>query len=135
MRPDVVQDSIHAFAFDLEENKKKEKLSGPLLNFFMGILRKGIPYTPPDNYQPSELRAMRKYLEAKKRIAEQAAAIEQEIQTLEFSEWFGKLTQEQKQEFAPGIKGEGPMQKGFLRNYFDEKIWPERRENITHLQR
>lgn len=46
----VIQESIHAFAFDLRMNHKARSLKKTPLDFFMGILFKG-PYLPPHNYQ------------------------------------------------------------------------------------
>jgi hypothetical protein len=46
LSPEEVQNSIHAFAFDLEKNNKSEKLTETPLNAFVGILRKGSTYPP-----------------------------------------------------------------------------------------
>ena len=40
MTPEELQESIYAFAFDLVENQKGKTITGPPLNYFMGILRK-----------------------------------------------------------------------------------------------
>ena len=66
LTPEELQDSIYAFAFDLEHNGKAKGMTKPPLNYFMGILRKG-PYAAPANYEPPEIRQRRLYLEAKER--------------------------------------------------------------------
>ncbi|MBV9576296.1 MAG: hypothetical protein JO149_06705, partial [Gammaproteobacteria bacterium] len=65
---EIVQDSIYAFAFDLENNNKEKSLKSGPLNYFMGILRSGKPYAPPANYESPQDAAMRIYLERKKEI-------------------------------------------------------------------
>lgn len=54
---DEVQDFIYFFAFDLKSNGKGRKIKGPPVNFFMGILQKGMPYAAPENYESPEAEA------------------------------------------------------------------------------
>ena len=57
----LIQESINAFAFNLKENNKGKGLKTSPLNYLMGILRSGIPYAPPSNYESPESRAMNIY--------------------------------------------------------------------------
>ena len=56
--PEIVQNSIYAFSFDLVENNKAKELKGQPINFFMGILRKGNPYASPANYESPKDKAI-----------------------------------------------------------------------------
>jgi hypothetical protein len=125
LTPIEVQDSIHAFAFDLKRNQKGKTLKSPPLNFFMGILRKGIPYTPPENYESPEDEARRKYLDAKRIQNERRIAIERETFEIEFQEWKDALSYEQRKEIAPHAKIDGSeMQLAALREYFKLNFSP-----------
>jgi hypothetical protein len=75
----IVQDSIYAFAFDLQENEKVKTIKGDPLNFFMGILRNGRVYTFPSNYESPQDKAMRLYRESKRKIEQERAAVEKEV--------------------------------------------------------
>ena len=79
LAPIVVQDSIHAFAFDLKENNKGKSLKTGSLNYFMGILRNGNPYAAPSNYESPESRAMRIYLEKKRELEQKRIILEEEL--------------------------------------------------------
>ena len=127
-----VQDSIQFFAFDLRRNGKGRELKGPPLNFFMGIIRKGIPYAPPENYESPEQVARRIYLNGKRRIEEQRLAEEREIQDLEFSEWRRGLTHAQVTGLVPDVVRDiAPARESSLRVHFDEQVWPVRSETIS----
>lgn len=141
LSPQVVQDSIYAFAFDLQENNKAKSIKGDLINFFMGILRNGKPYLPPSNYESPQDKAMRLYLENKRKIEQGRVEVEKEALTLAFNEWFAKLSDVQKKEFVPevmrgGIKiGKSKMLESSARNHFEEEIWPEEKEKILQLNK
>ena len=126
----MVQDSIHAFAFDLRVNGKGKDLKSGPLNFFMGILKKGIPYAPPENYVTPEQEALQKYLSAKKVQAEKREVLERELQDVEFQEWVRALDASEKREIAPQGQEGGPLYLGLLRNHFDQTVWPSVREKV-----
>ena len=122
-----VQDSIHFFAFDLKRNGKGRELKGPPLNFFMGIIRKGLPYAPPENYESPEQIARRTYLDGKRRIEEQRLAEEREMRDLEFSEWRRGLSQAQITGLVPEVVLDiAPARESSLRVHFEEQVWPNR---------
>ena len=124
LTPIEIQDSIDAFAFDLRNNRKAEGLKTQPLNFFMGILRKGMPYTPPENYESPETEARRKYLEAKQAQKVRRHHIEMEIFELEFEEWRMSLTPDQRLEYAPEARvDESQIQLGYLKNYFRHMVY------------
>ena len=109
-----VQDSIHPFSFDLKRNGKGRELKGPPVNFFMGILRKGLPYAAPENYESPEAEARRHYLESKRRIEEERQSQEREIRDLEFSEWRRGLTPEEISSIVPEVVRHVPRAKRMI---------------------
>jgi hypothetical protein len=130
LKPEVVQDSIHGFAFDLRVNGKGSALKSGPLNFFMGILKKGIPYAPPENYVTPEEEALKKYLSAKKAQAEKRELLERELQDSEFQEWVRGLDASEKREIAPQAQEGGLLYLGQLRVHFDQVVWPTARLRI-----
>jgi predicted transcriptional regulator len=127
-----LQDSIHAFAFDLEVNGKAKKLTGPPLNFFMGCLRKG-PYAPPENFEPPEIRQRRLYLEAKEKAAKARRELEEKIEALEFEEWLGKLSLDERTRLVPTTefaKIGSTAHTVELRRHFREQVWSEKRKSL-----
>ena len=123
-----VQDSIHFFAFDLKRNAKGREIKGPPVNFFMGILRKGLPYAPPENYESPETQARRRYLEGKRRLEEQRQAEERELEELEFSEWRRGLSRDEINTIVPEVVRYVPKaEEASLKAHFHENVWPLRR--------
>ena len=128
--PEQLQESIHAFAFDLTENQKAKSISGAPLNYFMGILRKG-PYAPPANYENPEDRQQRLYLEAKEQQGTRRQEIQKRLETAEFEEWAETLSLEQRAELIPPKEYAKPGSTAHniqLREYFRENVWPQLRE-------
>ena len=95
-----VQESIHAFAFDLKENNKGKVLKTNPLNYLMGILRNGIPYAPPSNYKSPKEIAMEKLLEQKKDEKERIRKLEDEMIQYEFEEWLPTINESQRNEIV-----------------------------------
>jgi hypothetical protein len=132
----IVQESINAFAFDLKQNNKAKTLKTSPLNYLMGILRNGIPYSPPPNYESPEDRAMRTYLEQKRTLDQKRNAMEEELLQAEFSEWRSTLTHEQIDKILPeDVKNStlAPAKTACLRTYFKTEIWPTKRQEIISL--
>jgi predicted transcriptional regulator len=128
-----LQESIHAFAFDLEVNGKAKEINGHPLNYFMGILRRG-PYAPPSNYEAPDVRQMRLYLEARKREQQVRADLEAELETVEFDSWLASLSSEERSILVPPTDFSKPGSPGHnvqLKQYFRERIWPEVRATVA----
>jgi len=125
LTPEIVQDSIRHFAFDLRANGKAKELRGPALNYLMGILRKGFPYAAPENYISPEAEAMKAYLESKRADQERRKTLEDALYELEFINWTQALSEEEKLNLAPfgGFGGERGQQ-AKLSVYFRKTIWP-----------
>jgi hypothetical protein len=136
---ELVQGSIYAFAFDLQENDKEKNIKGDPINFFMGILRNGKPYAPPSNYESPQDKAMREYKEKMLKIEQGRAETEKEAVNLAFNDWFSQLTDEQKKEFLPDMLrrnttseklGKNKMLEGSARSHFEAEIWPDIKNKI-----
>ena len=130
-----VQDSIHFFAFDLKRNGKGTAIHGSPLNFFMGILRRGQAYAPPDNFESPEAEARRKYLEGKRSLEAKRLVEEQELQTLEFTQWKRGLSVNDIAVIVPEYaqKRPGPIQDAALLDHFEKAIWPVVKNQVPGL--
>ena len=134
LSPVEVQDSIQFFSFDLKRNGKGRELSGSPLNFFMGILRKGIPYAPPENFESPADEVRRKIREFKERKERERQTEEQKIIELEFSEWRRGLGPDDILQIVPEFaRKPGPLQDSTLKAHFDAQIWPHRAQEALGL--
>jgi hypothetical protein len=121
-----VQDSIHFFAFDLKRNSKAKEIKTSPLNFFMGLLRKGELYAPPQNYESPSDEARRKRREFLERKEHDRKAEEQKLLDLEFSEWRRGLSQADIEKMVPEFaRRPGPFQDSALMTHFETHVWPE----------
>jgi len=131
-----VQDSIHFFAFDLKRNGKGKEIKGHPLNFFMGILRKCIPYAPPENFESSADEARRKTREFKERKQRERQVEEQQLLNLEFSEWRSGLSENELLKLLPEFaRKAGPIQDSALKMHFKNEVWPERTQDLLGLEK
>jgi hypothetical protein len=124
---DMVQESIDAFAFDLEKNNKEKSLKSNPLNYFMGILRSGKPYAPPVNYESPRDIALRVYLERKKELEQKRQAMEDDLFQIAFKEWELRLNVEEKEFILPVNVRNSRLASdkiASLRLHFKEQIWP-----------
>ena len=96
LTPKQVQESINAFAFDLEENKRGEKIKTSPLNLFMGILKGGSPYNPPKNYESDEDRVLREQVESEREKLEKRQQMQAELKELKYQNWLLDLSIEKK---------------------------------------
>lgn len=125
----TAQESAYAFAFDLKRNQKAKSLNKTPLEFFMGILSKGTPYAPPENYEAPKDEAMRQYEERLQALKEKREQTEKRAMELAFDEWFSGLTLESQKKIFPsmlGLKNEAAKRASFM-HHFRENIWPEER--------
>lgn len=133
---DVVQDSIYAFAFDLEQNNKQTSLRSSPLNYFMGILRNGKPYAPPGNYESPADKAMRFYVESKKEQEKKRQSLLNEALEFSFQEWLSGISDEVKNQIIPPeikkLQSEQPK-RAVLKQYFESKIWSKKYQEIIDI--
>ena len=133
LTPEQVQVSIYAFAFDLEENGKGKAINSPL-NYFMGVLNKGV-YAPSENYESPKDRANRRYSEWKKRESEKNAILEKENMEFAFADWVKELTQEAREQVVPEsqfAKAGSPGYEAMLKEHFCKNVWPSEKERIVN---
>ena len=137
LQPQIVQDSIYAFAFDLQENNKAKNIKGDPINYFMGILRNGRVYTFPGNYESPQNKAMQLYMNQRRKIEQKKQLLESEALDLAFREWFSQLNNEKKVAFLPENMQNTKMTFGknkaietAARNYFVAEIWFEKKLEI-----
>ena len=98
LTPKQLQDSINAFAFDLDENKRGEKIKASPLNLFMGILKNGSAYNPPKNYESDEDRLLREQVEAEREKLEKRHQMQSELKELKYQNWLLDLSVDKKLE-------------------------------------
>ncbi len=96
---EIVQDSIHHFAYGLEHNGKVKAYSEPL-NVLMGVLRKGGRWCE-HNYLTKQELALRQILEEKRKRKIQFEAMKKELIDLEFPDWRKKLTEDEIKQIVP----------------------------------
>lgn len=132
--PEMVEDSIKAYAFDLQVNDKAQKIKGgDPLNYFMGIMKKGTPYAPSSNYEDPEERAYKVYIEKKKLQQHRKNELEKEAFKLAFNDWIDDLTDENVSQIIPepSYRNPGsPFRKGALELHFKNHIWENILEDI-----
>lgn len=121
--PDIIQESIHAFAHDKRVGKAKLGMSQ-----FTSVLAKGNPYNAEDLHyiSPRVKRRKAQAEAAKKQLAELEAAEEEWLQT-EFKIWKLKMSPEEFVRRAGGQK-EGTVTDKMLLVQFKDECWPTIRQ-------
>lgn len=129
----IVQDSINAFAFDLKQNDKQKNLRTSALNYFMGIMKKGMPYAPPENYESPEEIALKNYVSRKIYQQKKLEELEKKAFNLAFEEWLSQITEEEVAQIIPNInhrKHDSPFRNGSLNIHFRDNYWKEIKKQI-----
>lgn len=127
---EMIQNSLYAFAFDMEVNKIIYKSP---INFIMSQLKvKGIPYDFPANYESPRIRAMRLYQERLAAHTQRETELRDNLKRSCFDTWLATVPMEEQNKLIP--KGElytkdGPR-RGALFNYFEQNIWPDKEKAI-----
>jgi hypothetical protein len=133
LTPQIVQDSIHAFAFDLAHNDKRSKLKSSALNYFMGVLTRTGPYSFPENYESPQDQALRLYLDRQAAVKQKREALEQQAFDYAFEAWLSTLAEAEKQRLLPAMFGktesEAPK-RAMWKHHFKENVWPKQQQQI-----
>lgn len=126
--PEIVQESIHHFAYGLQHNAKMKKYENPL-NVLMGVLRKGQAWVEPNYQSPQEI-AQQQLIEQKKAERDRLKKLEEEAYHLALSEWRDSLSQEELEKIAPNKKDRADImpQEVKISIFFKENIWPEKKK-------
>ncbi len=125
--PNEVQDFINFFAFDLNRNNKVKTITGDPISFFMGILRRGVPYVPPKNYISPEDEARVEYLKYLESREKERVEKENQIREFEFKNWKATADLTEILRNAPEyVRGKtGPILDVFLDAHFEKEVWPK----------
>ena len=129
---EMVQDSIHAYAFDCEINKVQH--NNPIA-FIMSLLKvKGMPYEFPQNYESPRDRALRRYVEQKKAQQERAKQLQALLIETAFDEWRSKFTPEALEALVPsqGMNTDGSRYKALLQLHFEQHVWPQKMQELPN---
>jgi len=134
LSPEMVKDSINAFSFDLQVNDKAQKIkSGSPLNYFMGIMKNGMPYAPSENYESPDARAYKTYIEKKKLEQKRKEDLEREAFDFAFNDWVQSLTEDAVCQIIPEPnyrRLDSPLRQGALELYFKRNHWASVVEEI-----
>ena len=144
---EIVQNSIHALAFDLKHNNVAENFKQSPIVLLTALLKKGQPYsskTPEKVLSPRE-EAMQEYALAQKK--KNLKILEIETQTKDFAqqEWLNNLSDKELLELNQNdnLRPEGMPEKVFeisrrkkalalAKEYFDIAIWPTKQKQILN---
>lgn len=96
--PEVVQESIHFFAYEIKQNPDKYK--NPL-NVIVGVLRKGNSWSAPKGYESPRDQSLREYTERKKVELEKRNQLLDQLMNSEFSEWEKSLNEQDIEKILP----------------------------------
>jgi len=137
---EVIEDSLHAYAFDLFENGLIETIKTPL-KMIMGLLIKGQPYNSPDNYESPKDRALRLYYDKKRREEDERGRKTEELKDIEYRNWTVSLSDAEKDSFlSEGYKKLNPestmakkIMEADLKAHFLETVWPEKMKDILKM--
>ena len=130
---EIIQDSIHALAFDLKYNASKLHHRMGSVPMLVNLLKRGNPYcsVTPAKYLSPKDKAMKEYVEGKAQQLEKALALEEELFAVELALWKKERTDAELEEItAPSIqKGlsvflEEKQKESALSKYFRENVWP-----------
>lgn len=131
----VIQESIYHFAFGLKFNPKAKTYSDPL-SVLIGVLRKGEAWIEP-NYRSTQEIAQETVNNNIKDQTERLQKLAEEAFNLAFAEWRKNLSEEESalilKDDINGTKKFIPK-KVRLRAYFDEKIWPSKKDSVLLIK-
>lgn len=120
--PEVVQESIDFFAYDISQNPEKYKQP---LNVIMGVLRKGNGWSKPAGYESPKDKALREYTERKKAEVENRNKLLEELMVAEFSQWESNLSEEDLENILPADVRNSRLSAAkisTLKNHFREQV-------------
>ena len=126
---EIIQTSINHFAYDLNYNNKADEIRKKPIAYFMGSMKKYGCYNAPDGYESPKDKAMRLYLERMRKIEQVRVDEEKEAFNLAFSDWFSKLSNEQKRELLPEMLRRtanletSKILENTAKSHFEKEIW------------
>ncbi len=93
----------------------------------MGILAKGIPYSPPDNFEDDKTKALKEFIEKQKSQKTKLAELMEQAKSMAFDNWYMGLEEHERKQILPSIfqKANGFTKLSWFRGHFDKEIWPK----------
>lgn len=93
LSPEVIQESIYHYAFDLKHNPDLiKKIKTSKIAFFIGSLRKNHIYSMPDNYKSPQDLALEKVLKSLNHNKQSEEHLKEIIFFAKFNEWYKNLS-------------------------------------------
>ena len=128
LTPEEVQESIYAFAYDIEHNPSLLRIKTTPLNLFLGILKRGCPYFPSKEYDSVIKRQYDKHQKERNRRKLQDEQIVDQHRNQTFVDWVERLSLKAKSEILDidiGFMSKMPIQavKDGLFEYFKLKVY------------
>ena len=143
LSPEIIQNSINAFSFDLKHNNISNDFKGSPTVVLTSLLKKGQPYsskTPEKVLTPKE-EAMQEYFLAQNKKQQKILELEIKTKELALQEWLQLLPEEELLNFNQDPRPEGMPEKlyelskkrkalEFAKDYFNTVLWPEKLKQI-----
>ena len=132
LNPDVIQNSINYFYYDLKYNGKEKEIKKTPVQFFMGIMRNEKIYNPPKNYKSQAEIAMDIILAQQTEEQDRFNKKIEELKKVKCEQWLNELDNEEKNKIlsAKNIDHKHTPEIAFLRIYYSNNIWPDVKNNL-----
>lgn len=128
-----VQESINAFAFDLEHNNKSNSIKGDQISYFMGTMRRNGGYLPPSNYESPKEIYLKQFIALKQKETDRLTELEEKAFEISYVNWSLKAKRSDKIKLLD-IPVEQYIETPFLdktlRSIYREKVWVLERDAI-----
>ena len=122
LSPELIQNSLDAFAFDLGFEDVKKKVRSPI-GLIMKLLKNGQAYISEKGYESEEDRLYRELVERAEKKKEEKLKLESRMAELKFEEWLENISDEEKRNIVEPI-GDfmGLLHRQELKEYFKREI-------------
>ena len=121
--PEEIQNSLNAFAFDLNFEDVKRKVRSPI-GLIMKLLKNGQAYISEKGYESEEDRLYRELIERADKKNEEKKNLKAKLVEIKFEEWLENITDNDKKNLAEPI-GEfmGIIHRQELKEYFKREVY------------
>jgi hypothetical protein len=123
LSPELIQNSLDAFAFDLGFEDVKKKVRSPI-GLIMKLLKNGQIYISEKGYELEEDRLYRELIERAEKKKEEKLKLESRMAEIKFEEWLENISDEEKRNLVEPI-GEfmGLLHRQELKEYFKREVY------------
>ena len=121
--PEEIQNSLNAFAFDLNFEDVKRKVRSPI-GLIMKLLKNGQAYISEKGYESEEDRLYRELIERADKKNEEKKNLKAKLVEIKFEEWLENISDNDKKNLAEPI-GEfmGIIHRQELKEYFKREVY------------